>query len=294
MDASIPRYDPDARVDFDLSEVEYAQIDGKPWLARVYQPRGTGPFPALLDLHGGVWSTGTRVTDEVIHRALAASGLLVVAPDFRLAPAHPYPASIADTNLATRWLKAHARDFNATSVGLGVRGGSSGGHMAMLSAMRPNDPRYTVHSLPEGSSLDASVAYVVACWSILDPYARYFFARDIGRQEIVKRTDGYFLSETAMQEGSPKLILDRGESVLLPPVLILQGTEDTNVTPALQEHFVQSYRARGGEATLEIFEGMPHSFIRDASGPESERALALMKRFIARQLERAGEPATAR
>src|SRR5439155_7241453 len=270
------------------------RIDGEPFLARVYQPRGAGPFPALLDLHGGAWSVGSRATDEVIHRALAASGILVFAPDFRLAPTHPYPASIADTNLATRWLKAHAVDFNGTSVGLGVRGGSSGGHMAMLSAMRPWDARYTVHPLPEGNNLGASVTYVIACWSILAPHARYFFARETGRQELVKRTEGYFLSEEAMQEGSPKVILDRGESVLLPPVLILQGTEDTNVTPALQREFVQSYRARGGEATLQVFEGMPHSFIRDASGPESERALGLMKRFIARQLERASEPAAAR
>src|SRR5207244_3471138 len=107
MDAPSPRYDPDADTDFELSDVEYARIDGEPFLARVYQPRGTGPFPALLDFHGGAWSVGSRATDEVIHRALAASGILVFAPDFRLAPTHPYPASIADTNLATRWLKAH-------------------------------------------------------------------------------------------------------------------------------------------------------------------------------------------
>jgi acetyl esterase/lipase len=203
VDAPTPRFDPDALIDFDIKEVEYGRFNGQSWLARVYQPAGEGPFPTLLDLHGGAWSTGHRATDEVIHRALAASGILVVAPDFRLAPEFPYPASIADTNLATRWLKAHAADFNGTAHRLGVRGGSSGGHQAMLSAMRPSDPRYTVHSLPEAPDVDASVAYVIACWSILDPYARYAFARDTGRDDLVRRTEGFFLSEQAMQEGSP-------------------------------------------------------------------------------------------
>ena len=45
-------------------------------------------------------------------------------------------------NYATRWLKHHAGDFNATSEGLGTIGYSSGGHMSMLSAMKPRDPRY--------------------------------------------------------------------------------------------------------------------------------------------------------
>jgi len=280
------RYDPTASFDVLEEDVEYRREDGQSWLARVIRPVGDGPFPALLDVHGGVWTSGDRTSDAPIHRPLAASGLVVVAIDFRLAPKHPYPVTVIDVNYATRWLKTHAGDFNATADALGVRGGSSGGHLAMLSAMRPRDPRYSAVPLPENSAADASVAYVVACWPILDPYARYFFAQETGRTELITRTEGHFPTEDVMQEGNPQLILDRGEPADLPPALIIQGTLDENVTPTMQERFVRSYRARGGSVDLELFEGMAHSFIKRAGGPQSVRALDLIKSFIARQLAR--------
>src|ERR1043166_7096187 len=106
-----PRYDPAARYELATEDVEYRRDGDEVYLARVYRPQGAGPFPALLDIHGGAWSMGDRLNDAPMDEALAASGLVVVAPDFRLAPQHPYPASLADVSYATRWLKAHAADF---------------------------------------------------------------------------------------------------------------------------------------------------------------------------------------
>ena len=86
-----------------------------------------------------------------------------------------------------------------------------------------------------------------------------------------------------MKEGNPQLILERGEPTELPPVLILQGTADDNVPLSIPYRFVESYRAAGGNVELELFPGMPHGFARDP-GTETDRALALAKAFIARQL----------
>jgi acetyl esterase len=283
------RYDPTASFEVREEDVEYRREGDQSWLVRVHRPVGDGPFPALLDVHGGVWTLGDRTSDAALHRPLAASGLTVFAIDFRLAPKHPYPATVTDVNYATRWVKTHVADFNATADVLGVRGGSSGGHLAMLSALRPRDPRYSAVPLPENPGADASVAFVVACWPILDPYARYFFAQDTGRTDLITRTEGHFLTEDGMQEGNPQLILDRGEAVELPPALIVQGTADDNVPPAMQERFVRSYRARGGTIDIEIFGGMGHAFIKRAGGPQAERALERIKSFIATQLERAAQ-----
>jgi acetyl esterase/lipase len=254
---------------------------------RIFEPQGSGPFPAILRIHGGAWTQGDRTNDEVVNQALAASGLLVASIDFRQAPAHPYPASVADVNYATRWLKAHAADFRGDASRLGAHGTSSGGHLAVLSAMRPGDARYAALSLAGVSDVDATLAYVVAGYPILDPHARYLFAQETGREDLVKRTAGYFLNEETMQEGNPQRILDGKQAVDLPPVLILQGTEDTNVTPAMQERFVAAYRAAGGDIQLEIFAGMPHGFL-NRSGPDPARAFELTTSFIARQL---GAPA---
>ena len=133
-------YDPRRAFEVRWRDVEYRRDGTESWLARIYEPQGTGPFPALLEVHGGAWNHNDRTQNASIDEALAASGLVVVAIDFHLGTEAPYPASIADTNYATRWLKARAADFNATADGLGAAGFSSGGHMIMLSAMRPNDP----------------------------------------------------------------------------------------------------------------------------------------------------------
>jgi acetyl esterase/lipase len=44
----------------DARDVEYQRQAGKPWLARIYQPKGTGPFPSTVDVHGGAWHKGER------------------------------------------------------------------------------------------------------------------------------------------------------------------------------------------------------------------------------------------
>ncbi len=155
----------------------------------------------------------------------------------------------------------------------------------MLSAMRPRDSRYAALPLTAMSAnVDATLRYIIGLYPILDPYARYLFAQQTGLANVIKGHDGYFHTTQAMQEGNPTLILSRGERVEQPPTLILQGTADLNVTPEMQERFVAAYRAAGGSIELVTFPNTPHAFtVRP--GPETDRAIALMKAFIARQLQ---------
>ena len=68
------RYDPHQTFQVQEVDVEYRHDGETSWQATIYQPQGTGPFPALLDVHGGAWSRGERSNDRVMDRALAASG----------------------------------------------------------------------------------------------------------------------------------------------------------------------------------------------------------------------------
>ena len=85
-------YDPKRSFDVQTHDVEYQNAHGESWQARIYQPQGEGPFPAILDVHGGAWNAGSRLNSEHIDHGLASSGLVEAAVDFRLAPDHPYPA----------------------------------------------------------------------------------------------------------------------------------------------------------------------------------------------------------
>jgi len=278
-------YDPAARFDLTVSEVEFRRTPaGRVLMARVYQPRGNGPFPVLLDLHGGAWNNKDRFANEPMSRAVAASGVLVVSIDLTLAPEAPYPASVQDANYGVRWLKSKAAGWHGDPATLGVLGSSTGGHIAELLAMRPRDPLYNAIVLPGAPDLDATLAYAATRSPISDPYARYQQAEKMKREAMIKSTKTYFVPWETIYAGNPQQMLDRREAVSLRPLLIMQGALDDNLLPALQEKFAAAYNAAGGECQLQVFEGCEHEWIAKP-GPQTDRAHELVKAFIARNLK---------
>jgi acetyl esterase len=267
----------------DVQDVEYQRLGNKSWLARVYQPKGPGPFPSIIDIHGGAWHNGDRTNNQVTDRALAARGVLVAALDFRQPPEAGYPASVCDVNLGCRWLKVHAREFNGAPT-IGAFGVSSGGHLVALSALRARDARYGALPLPGHPEADASLAYVIPAWPVIDPLYRFRFARDAGRQELVNAHLEYWGSEETMAEGSPQTALDQDEQVELPPALLLLKKGDRNHPLEMQERFVASYRKRGGQIQVETFEGLPeHGLDPTPANPESVRVIETIVGFAQRQ-----------
>jgi acetyl esterase len=276
-------YNPAAHYAFEVNDIEYRRDADGSLLARIFRPKGGGPYPALLQIHGGAWNSGDRTSNSAVSEGLAASGIVVASIEFRMGGQHPYPSSLVDINYATRWLKAHAAEFNATPESVGGLGVSSGGHLILLSAMRPRDARYTTLPLNEAPAADAALAYVITCWGVLDPYGRYQMAQERGNSGLIANHDRYFLSAEAMKEANPLMILERGERVDLPPALLIQGTADEGVPKGMVENVASLYRAAGGEAELALFEGMPHGiagWTAEAVGQMVER----MKGFIAQRL----------
>jgi acetyl esterase len=278
----------EARCEVETRDIEYRRTsehkdDGTPLLARLYQPKGAGgPFPAVVEVHGGAWASGDRLNNAPLDVALAKSGIVVLAIDFRMPPAHRYPASIADIHFATRWLKAHAPEFGSRRELVGGLGTSSGAHQLLLSALRPGDPRYA--ALPLAGE-DARLPYLVLCWPISDPLARYRMVKEKGNARLVEAHDAYWASEAEMEEGNPQLILERGEAATpLPPAIVVQGIADDNVTPDMADRFAAAYRARGGDLELHKFDGQPHTFIpRDPASDASRRATELLRDFVLKQ-----------
>ena len=277
-------YDPAAKFELKVSEVEFRRaVSGRMLMARVYQPQGVGPFPTLLDLHGGAWNNKDRFANEPMDRAVAASGVLVVAVDLTLAPEAPYPASVQDGNFAVRWLKSKAAEWNGDAAMLGVLGSSSGGHVAELLGLRPRDPRYNAIALSSAPSVDATVAYVATRSPISDTVARYQQAEKMKRENMIKNNKTYFNPWETIFESNPQQIVDRREAATLPPLLIMQGALDDNVLPAVQEKFAASYRAAGGQCDLHVFEGCEHEWVAKP-GSQTDRAHEMVKAFIARNL----------
>jgi acetyl esterase/lipase len=267
----------------DVRDVEYQQQAGKAWLARIYQPKGTGPFPTIVDVHGGAWHNGDRTNNAGIDRALAAKGIVVAALDFRQPPEAGYPASICDVNLAVRWLKARAAEFNGTAV-IGAFGNSSGGHQVVLNALRPRHASYSALRLPNHPEINASLAYVIAGWPVIDPLYRFHFAKEFNHQEHIKAHIDYWRTEEAMAEGSPQTIVEHDEYVEVPPILMLLKANDRNHPLEMQERFIASYRKRGGAIEVHTFDGLPeHRMVPSPAQPETMRVIDTITAFIGRQ-----------
>jgi acetyl esterase/lipase len=278
-------YNPSAHFEINISEVELRRTAaGRTLMARVYQPAGAGPFPVMLDLHGGAWNAKDRHAEEPMDRALAASGLLVVAIDMTLAPEAPYPACVQDANYAVRWLKWKAAGWNGDPSAVGIYGSSSGGHVAELLGMRPHDARYNAIPLPQGPKVDATVSFIAMRSPVSNPYARFQHAEEMKREPMVKNHTTFFKPWDSIFESNPQQILDRHEPVTLVPLLIMQGALDDNVLPAIQAKFAASYKAAGGDCQFEVFEGCEHEWVA-TPGPQTDRAREMVKAFIARQLK---------
>jgi acetyl esterase/lipase len=264
-----------------VEDLEYGRVDGTPLIARMYRPRGVIGFASMVNVHGGAWVANDRLQMAVINQAIAASGTAVLALDFRMPPVAAYPASIADINLGIRWLKANIGKWGGDIARVGGIAGSSGGHQLWLNVLRPRDSRYCALKLPNADDVDASLDFVVVCWPISDPVARYKMARETGNERLVKNHDAYFLTEADMAEANPQTILESGEAMNLPPALLIQGTADNNVTPDMADRFVAAYTKAGGRITLRKFEGQPHTFIvQNPTSSASIEAIGLIVDFI--------------
>ena len=117
-------YDPAAKFELKVADVPFRRnAAGRQLWARVYQPqadgKNAGPFPLVLDLHGGAWTRKDRSAEEPMDRAIASSGAVVVAIDMTLSGEAPYPANVQDANYGVRWLKSKARDWNADGSSVG-------------------------------------------------------------------------------------------------------------------------------------------------------------------------------
>ncbi|MBV9374552.1 MAG: alpha/beta hydrolase [Alphaproteobacteria bacterium] len=253
--------------EFTTEDVEYIRHGDTRLIARLYKPKGEGPFPAVIDLHGGAWTSGDLTGTQGLDETLARNGFVVASLNFRHA-ADGYPSSLIDINYAVRWAKARARELKIDPSRIGIAGQSSGGHLAMLAAMRPKDSRYASAPLPAGSpAVDATVQAVAMSWPVINPLSRYRNAQKLAKGPnppafsigMKEKHDTYWKTEAAMAEGNPILMLERGEKVTMPPALWVQGRpdivhdyhdDDSDFPGNEPERFVSNYRKAGGDIEI--------------------------------------------
>ena len=294
------RFDSSAPYEVEEADVVYARPDGKDLLARVYRPKGTpdAPLIGFVDVHGGAWNRGDRTVGVHHGRGLAAAGVVVASVDFRQGPDHKHPAGSADVAAGVRWMRAHAGRLGIDPRRIGLAGQSSGGHLALLVALRPGVAAHVGTPIvrPDGSldtaPGDDSVAFALVQYPVADPLARfrYVLARAqeppqpppaFDAHRLVASHHGYFIDEAAMAEASVTRIASSGQARALQPVWLAHAELDDNVPTEITDAFVSAYGQAGGRIERVFFPGARHGFMQQP-GADTEKCIALMRDFLGR------------
>lgn len=115
-------------------------IEGRQRRVLVHRPHAGTGLPGVLNLHGGGWVQGNPEQSAwFASRVAARTGVVVVSPEYRLAPEDPFPAGVEDAWAALQWLAQEAEGLDVDPSRLAVMGDSAGGGLAATVALMARD-----------------------------------------------------------------------------------------------------------------------------------------------------------
>jgi acetyl esterase/lipase len=238
--------------------VTYCRDGGTPETLDMYEPRGqAGPHPLLMVVHGGSWATGSSALDQqsqltqtVVSGAIA-EGFAVASINYRLAPAHRWPAQIVDVRCAVRFLRATASRWDINAHHVVALGDSAGAQLVSLDALSAQlQPQWDSRQWAgQSSALEA----VVDCWGPADLVASGWsrLAKGIGRNVFGV---AFGAPADVLRTASPVTYVTPGA----PPFLVIQGLSDILVPPAQSAELHSRLVAAGDRATLIDVAGAGH------------------------------------
>ena len=258
--------------------IEYARQGGTPLLLDAYLTAGQGRRPAIILIHGGGWTSGSRSEPTnylggVDGWAWARAGFVAFSVDYRLAPRFPYPAAVQDMKAAVRWVRRHADEYGVDPSRVVAFGHSAGGHLAAMLGV-----------LGEGSLDTGSRVRVAVSWSgPLDP------AESARASTLLAEAIAQFLEcrieqcADKMVEASPISYVDATDAA----VLLVNSTEE--FVPLDQAaRLAETLLANGVPSSLVAVPGSAHAGYGEVGiAPSQETVWQLTIRFIWAHL---GEP----
>jgi acetyl esterase len=220
--------------------------------ARAYRPAEAAEadaVPAILWLHGGGWILGDLDGIDRVCRSLAnAAGALVLALDYRLAPEHPFPAAVRDTDAAVAWLRGDgAAALAADPARLFVGGDSAGGNLAAVAALHARDAvaaQLLVYPATDGAADAESWTTFAQVPALPAATMRSMWRR-------------YLADADPLEADASPL---RAELAGAPPALVAVAGHDPLHDEGVA--YAQALQAAGTQATLLDYEDMPHGFLR--------------------------------
>jgi acetyl esterase len=255
-----------------LSVGEGASVD-------VIAPRGTGPHPVLVYLHGGGWVCGSSKTHRKLACRFAEAGFLVFNVDYRLAPEHPFPAPFEDCLAAVRFAHREAARFGGDPARLAIGGDSAGGNLAAaVAAALAHDP-----ARPKAALLIYGVFDFAALTADHPKYAAAGADAPAVARDLMEMMVGAYLGKTRGEAllRDPR-VSPLHAAALLPPSHVVVGSIDDLVPQS--EALVKALAAAGVPHEHYVDAGMPHGYAQmeflPGARPAIERMVAFLRKHV--------------
>ena len=239
------------------SDVTYTKGAQGPLKADVYVPKGAGPFPGIVFIHGGGWKNGDRNQMIKLIKALAEDGYVGFTIEYDVDPVH-FPASFHESLAAVKFFREHAAEYRLDPARVAVAGSSAGGELAALVALDPEGA--TFDTAPSAKEEKAGTQARVQAAVILNG------ALDLTAQdETVSTSVADYLGGkcTAMprecKDASPRFHVHGGA----PPFYVGHGTVDQSVPFAEAVAFTNALKAANVPVDFFQAEGGKHTFWAD-------------------------------
>jgi acetyl esterase len=237
--------------------------------ADVAVPKGSGPHPVVIYLHGGGWAFGSPASFRKLGMQFAEAGYLTIVLDYRLAPEHPFPAALEDTIFAIGWASDNAHRWNGDGRRIAIGGDSAGANLAM-SAITSSAPE--LRSPVRGALL-------------------FYGAYDLVATAERNRSEPGLQTQLNTNVSGNKGLLDDPRASplkavapgLLPPCFIIGGGNDSWCL-ADSLALAQALSAIASPYELHVMEGMPHGFMQMSMLEGCRAAMRLMWEFLARNV----------
>jgi acetyl esterase len=143
------------------NDVTYRTVDGEQLGLDVYQPAKKGKTrPAVVVVHGGGWMAGDKSWFAQQGNQLAERGFVAFSINYRLAPAHTYPAAVEDVEAAVEWVRKHAKEYGVDPKRVGALGGSAGAHLVGMLATDGEGSHKTGHRVAAAVSWSGPMDFV--------------------------------------------------------------------------------------------------------------------------------------
>lgn len=275
--------------------VEYANLTGfRPLVLDIYRPRrGAVRQPLVIYVHGGGWRRGDSRTNGAftnfpdVLASLAARGYVVAAINYRLSGEARYPAAVRDVNSAIAFLRLHASEWGIDPARIVLWGDSAGAHLAAMSATTCDDPRFapplSTGRMSRRQAAAASAPTVSDCvQAVVTWYGLFDLTRltgPTGNRGIVEDVQEFLgCGRGACADRARTASPLTNVSSRTPPMLLMHGTDDTEVPYEQTVEMAAALRAAHVRVQMQLIKGANHGWIGANAAATRTASLAALRR----------------